>query len=208
MKYILVILVILLAGYIIFIDSCTIYSKEENKVMKDDCLSMQSERVFWSTHIDKENEFPLSLYIPLAMQKEIKMFDAKIKEIECLSYSMLFIHLNIDNGVKKLHYYAWDNDMKGYHLSLSDKDNLIDVAINTESIKKDMKIFEEIIDLSKSKDIVIDIENKTIKGASQIYLIIKRNQKIKRYGTYSMKFNRDIVVNDYAKYIQSILEKK
>jgi len=190
-----------------FMLSCTTYSKEEKNIMKDDCLSVQSEKVFWSTHIDQKNEFPLSLYIPVSMQKEVKMFDSKIKELECLSNSMLFIHLNIDNGVRKLHYYTWDNNTKVYHILLNDKSNTIHPVCDIEIINKDMKIFEEIIDLSESKNMFTDIENKFLLDGSQIYLIIKKKQKIKRYGTYSMKFNRDIVVKDFAKYIQSILEK-
>jgi len=183
--------------------SCTTNTNEKEKLMKNDCLSIQSEEVFWQKYANKKTEFPLSLYIPASIKEEIELFDTKIKKIECLSKSMLFIHLNIDNGVKKFHYYTWDNDMKVYHIYLNNKDN----SINTEIIKKDMKIFEEIMSTSEYKDMFIDIENKFLLDGSQIYLIIKKNQKIKRFATYNRRLNREIVVSDFAKNIKSLLKK-
>ncbi len=190
-----------------FIFSSMPHAKEKN-IMKDNCLSIQSEEVFWSTHIDKKNEFPLSLYIPVSMQKEVKMFDSKIKEVGCLSNSMLFIHLNIDNGVRKLYYYTWDNNVKVYHINLSDKSNSITPVLDTVIIKKDMKIFDDIITLLKNTNPFINIENKFLLDGSQVYLIIKKNQKIVRFASYSQKFNNNMDIFDFAKYIKFTSQNK
>ncbi len=184
-----------------FIVLYTIYSKEENKVMKDNCLSIQSEGVFWST-----NEYPSHLSYFLSNHEEVQMFDAELKKNECLSNSMLFIHLALNSGIARLHYYTWDSDMIVYHISFIWSGH--DTVLNTEVIKKDMRTFEEMIGLLGSENIFTDVFE-TLADGSEVYLVIKKNQKIKRYATYDfvqgLPYN--FTANDYVKYIKAILEK-
>jgi len=192
-----------------FIFSSMTHAKKENIDMRNNCLLIQNESIYWPAHVGKKNKN--LLFLPVSSQKK-EVFDCMIQEMKCLSNSMLFIHLNIDNGVNEFHYYTWDNSISVYHMTFNDKNNYVqnNIKFDIEILKKDMKIFDEIINLSNKQDILIDIdmEDRRLKGGSQIYLIVKNSKGIKRFGTYKKPSSAKLDAFYFATYFKSILEKQ
>jgi hypothetical protein len=188
---------------LLLVVSC-LSSCSSNSVQTDSSaavVSLKNEHGFWRNWINTNKEVysPLEPFNITSTSRQLIAFDKKIKELGKANNAVLFVRINIDNGVFQVVYYSWDVTSDVYSfVVLDDISGHLKSGTNLKAEPQFSNIFTSIGDEKTHGE----YEGGYIFDADSVYLTISVSNKKTRYGLY----NPDIA--DYDDFLAPVIVAK
>ena len=184
------------------LSSCAIYSNEP--VSKVVSISLKNEHIFWNNWFrsNKETESPLAPFDITLTSNRLNEFDKKIEGLKKAANIVLMVRINIDNGVFQAVYYTWETASDVY--SFIALNGIAEEIYSGTSLKTELH-FSRIFSNTGAGQTFVDYGNRYALDEDSVYLTVKTNNKVTRYGLYNPDItNYDnllapVVVSKYIK---------
>jgi hypothetical protein len=183
-KISIILLLLFGAGTILCCEHC-----KHMKKMTPDFLDFNIEQKYWNDwiSINDDNTCPLQPFILSYTLSDFKIFEKEIIKLGDTHSYILFIQINIDNGIFYISYLAW-NDAGQITGSLEwhgPESKIIRNRLNKKQIN--MHLVEEL----NNHDVFVDIGDRKLLDGDSLYLTLRHEDKYNRFAFYNPKINED-----------------
>lgn len=191
-------------GALLLLFLCSCAETINVRVQSSGVLSLKAEQEFWYKWIaaQKDPNCPLQPFILINTRDEINKIDKIIEKTKKAENAILFVRVNIDNGIANVEYLTTKCEDGGV-LDYKFWDVLNKAFLENKMNSKDHDICT-LISAVSNYSLYVDVKDYMILDRDSIYMAVMTKGRVSRFAAYNPKFTSD---NDKIKLPILYLEK-
>jgi hypothetical protein len=187
--------------------------EEAGKLLKHDediKILINKEQIYWKNWILIHNlsNCPLVPFVLSPTKAKIDTFDKVIENLGSFDHKMLFVRINIDNGILQIFFCAWNKDENICNFVKLDG---FEGEIVSGQKHCNTQLFEQLFVSTLGDDVVTDLKNSFVLDSDSMYLSLCIDRKIIRYASYDSTIDTEDMESiplRFVKYLSDILNIK
>jgi hypothetical protein len=161
-------------------------------------LSLKEEQGYWSAWSKRATNSPLQPFVTGYTKSAAEEVDQLIQEAGSGEIQVLFMRVNLDNGLADVHYLVWSTSSEG----ISIKGSLLSGTGHHKAPFTDKKLVSQLIKLGKAGD-GYEVSSKTM-DADTMYLTIRTTDKTVRFASYDPAIPTTLEAPSIAQFVEYV----